>query len=330
MALSLLVELKRRRVFRAMVGYGIAAFAVLQIVEPVMHGLHWPDAVLSYVVVALAAGFPIVVTLAWIFDVQGGRLERTEGGRPGIRRLLLLAGIGVLAAAPGLIWYFGFRGRSQTPPASPSIVVLPFANLSGDKENDYFSDGMTEEIINALANVEGVHVVARTSAFSFKGKNLDVRKIGAELNVATVLEGSVRREGNQLRVFAQLIGVADGYHLWSKSYDRELKGVFSVEDELARAIVLALKPKLMRDRALAAQRLLAEAERHVADNRFPRGALAAARLAVGDKDGAFAWLEKAAEEQDPLLALTVKSNPTWDPVRSDPRFQKVLRRMNLE
>jgi len=201
-ALSLLVELKRRRVFRAMVGYGIAAFAVLQIVEPVMHGLHWPDAVLSYVVVALAAGFPIVVTLAWIFDVQGGRLERTDGGRPGMRRLLLLAGIGVLAAAPGLVWYFGFRGRSQTPPASPSIVVLPFANLSGDKENEYFSDGMTEEIINALANVEGVRVVARTSAFSFKGKNLDVRKIGAELNVAAVLEGSVRREGNQLRVFA--------------------------------------------------------------------------------------------------------------------------------
>ena len=219
--MSLLVELKRRRVFRAMIGYGIAAFAVLQIVEPVMHGLHWPDAVLSYVVVALAAGFPVVVTLAWIFDVQGGRLERTEGGRPGIRRLLLLAGIGVLAAAPGLIWYFGFRGRSQTPPASPSIVVLPFANLSGDKENEYFSDGMTEEIINALANVEGVRVVARTSAFSFKGKNLDVRKIGEELNVATVLEGSVRREGNQLRVFAQLIGVVDGYHLWSKSYDRQ-------------------------------------------------------------------------------------------------------------
>src|SRR6266478_513443 len=219
-ALSLLVELKRRRVFRALLGYGIAAFAVLQIVEPVMHGLHWPEAVLSYVVVALALGFPLVVALAWVFDVKGGRLERTEGGRPGMRRLLLLAGIGVLAAAPGLIWYFGFRGRSQTLPASPSIVVLPFANLSGDKENEYFSDGMTEEIINALANVEGVRVVARTSAFFFKGKNLDVRKIGAELNVATVLEGSVRREGNQLRVFAQLISVADGYHLWSKSYDR--------------------------------------------------------------------------------------------------------------
>ena len=108
-------------------------------------------------------------------------------------------------------------------------------------------DPTPAEIINALANVEGVRVVARTSAFSFKGKNLDVRKIGADLNVAT-LEGSVRREGNQLRVFAQLIGVADGYHLWSKRYDRELKGVFSVEDELARAIVLALKPKLVQER----------------------------------------------------------------------------------
>ena len=102
----------------------------------------------------------------------------------GKRRALVLAGISAVAAAPGLIWYFGIRGKSQARPALPSIVVLPFANLSGDKENEYFSDGMTEEVINALANVEGVRVVARTSAFSFKGKNVDVRKIGEQLSVA--------------------------------------------------------------------------------------------------------------------------------------------------
>ncbi len=251
MSVPLLAELKRRRVFRALVGYGIVAFAVLQIIEPVMHGLHWPDGVLSYVVVALAVGFPIVVALAWIFDVRGGHIERTSGGRLGARRGLLLACISAVAAAPGLIWYFGFRGTARTPAAPPSIVVLPFVNMSGDKENEYFSDGMTEEIINALANVEGLRVVARTSAFSFKGKNVDVRRIGEDLNVATVLEGSVRRQGNQLRVAAQLISLPDGYHLWSKTYERELNNVFAVEDEVARAIVQALAPKLLPGLALA-------------------------------------------------------------------------------
>src|SRR3989442_13113347 len=253
MHVPLLAELKRRRVFRALIGYGIAAFAVLQIIEPVTHGLHWPEPVLSYVVVALAAGFPIVVAMAWIFDVRGGRLEKTEGARLGARRSLLLVAIGALAAAPGLIWYFGIRGRSKSSDAPPSIVVLPFVNLSAERENEYFSDGMTEEIINALANIEGLRVVARTSAFSFTGKDVNVRKIGEELNVATVLEGSVRRDGNQLRGSAHLIGALDGYHVWSRSYDRELKNVFAVEDELARAIVDALKPKLIARPRLVAQ-----------------------------------------------------------------------------
>jgi adenylate cyclase len=253
---TLIGELKRRRVVRALVGYAIAAFAVLQIFEPVMHGLHWPEASLSYMVVALAVGFPIVVSLAWIFDVSAGRIERTAPGPlKGTHVALVLVGIGVLAAAPGMIWYFVLRGgRGQTDAARPaSIAVLPFANLSGGQENEYFSDGVTEEIINALANIEGIHVVARTSVFSYKGRNVNVRQIGEELNVGAVLEGSVRREGNSLRVVAQLVNPADGYHIWSKTYDRELKGVFSLEDELARAIVQALKPKLLPATALVQQ-----------------------------------------------------------------------------
>ena len=269
MHVPLLAELKRRRVFRALIGYGIAAFAVLQIVEPVTHGLHWPEPVLSYVVVALAAGFPIVVALAWIFDVSGGRIERTapaSGSRiGGVRLALAFIAIGALAAAPGVLWYFVVRGGSRSTPATaqtPSIAVLPFVNLTGDKENEYFSDGITEEIINALANVEGLRVVARTSAFSFKGKDVNVRKIGEELNVATVLEGSVRRDGNQLRVSAQLIGALDGYHLWSRIYDRELKNIFAVEDELARAIVDALKPRLIVARPRLVAQSTANAKAH--------------------------------------------------------------------
>jgi TolB-like protein/Flp pilus assembly protein TadD len=247
---SLIAELNRRRVIRALVGYGIAAFAVLQIIEPVMHGLHWSEAVLSYVVVALALGFPLVVSLAWIFDVKAGRIERTAaGGQPGLRGValaLLLVGIGLAAAAPGVLYYFVFRSKAETASAgAPSVAVLPFVNMSSDKEAEYFSDGITEELINALANIEGLRVASRTGVFSLKGKSLGVQQIGAELNVSTLLEGSIRREGNALRVTAQLINVSDGYHLWSKSYDREVKSVFALEDEIARSIAQALQHKLV-------------------------------------------------------------------------------------
>ncbi len=127
---------------------------------------------------------------------------------------------------------------------SPSIAVLPFVNLSADKENEYFSDGLAEEIMNALSRVPGLKVTARTSAFAFRGKEQDIRKIGEALDVRTVLEGSVRRSGNRIRVTAQLINVADGYHLWSERYEREMTDVFVVQDEIAQAIVGMLKVRL--------------------------------------------------------------------------------------
>src|SRR5467141_637580 len=140
----------------------------------------------------------------------------------------------------------GWRLRTRGEGPGNSIAVLPFVNMSSDRENEYFSDGMTEELINALANVEGLRVVSRTAVFALKGQNLEVQQIGDKLNVNTLLEGSVRREGNALRVTAQLINVSDGYHLWSKSYDRELKSVFALEDEIARSIAQALRHKLLR------------------------------------------------------------------------------------
>ena len=239
-------ELKRRRVFRALVGYGIAAFAVLQIVEPITHGLHWPDAMLSYVVVALAAGFPVVVALAWIFDVKAGRIERAPAARlRGLPLAAVVIAIGAAAAAPGLLYFFVVRSPARTVSAPASIAVLPFVNMSSDKESDYFSDGITEELINALAHVKGLRVTSRTAVFALRGKNLGIRELGEELKVGTLLEGSVRREGNALRITAQLIGVSDGYHLWSNTYDRELKGIFAVEDEIARSIAAALQRTLV-------------------------------------------------------------------------------------
>ena len=275
MDLPLLEELKRRRVFRALVGYGVAAFAVLQIIEPVMHGLHWPEAVLSYVVVALALGFPLVVALAWVFDVKAGRIERTvpAAGLRGVRLAAVITGIGVLAAAPGLAWYLFLRPGVRSspsdeamrakldavPPASdiravPSIAVLPLVNLSRDPDQEYFADGLAEELLNLLAKVPGLHVAGRTSSFSFKGKNEDLRAIGQKLNVKTVLEGSVQRAGDRLRITTQLINAADGYHVWSETYDRKLTDVFAVQDEISRSVVAALKVQLLPERAAGLER----------------------------------------------------------------------------
>jgi eukaryotic-like serine/threonine-protein kinase len=152
--------------------------------------------------------------------------------------------------APTRVAAIGTTGPVLTPAASMtptkvSLAVLPFVNLSADRENEYFSDGLTEELINVFAKMQGLRVAARTSAFAFKGKEVDVREIGQRLNVTTVLEGSVRRAGNRLRITAQLISTVDGYHLWSETYDREVADVFAVQDELSRAIAGALKLRLV-------------------------------------------------------------------------------------
>ena len=141
-----------------------------------------------------------------------------------------------------------------TPPKpdAKAIAVLPLANMSADPENEYFSDGMTEEIINALSKLPGIHVASRTSSFAFKGKEVDVRQIGEKLGVSSVLEGSVRKVGNKIRITAQLINVESGYHMWSETYDRQLEDVFAVQDEISRAIVDALKLRLAADAAPAA------------------------------------------------------------------------------
>jgi adenylate cyclase len=254
---ALISELKRRRVIRALVGYGIAAFAVLQIIEPVMHGLHWPEAVLSYVVVALAAGFPVVVSLAWIFDVSAGRIERTApsttaGGLRGMRLGLLLVGIGVLAAAPGTIWYFLVRGIARPATGSgpatekpvPSIAVLPFVNLSSDREQEYLSDGIAEEINIKLSRLKGIAVAARTSVVRFKGATLNPSEIGAALGVAWLLEGSVRRAGDRIRVTTTLLKAADGFRVWSEDVEAKLDDIFALQERIASRTVDGLALKL--------------------------------------------------------------------------------------
>jgi TolB-like protein/Flp pilus assembly protein TadD len=251
---TLIGELKRRRVFRVLVGYGIVAFAVLQVVEPIQHALSLSDSMLKMVVVLLALGFPVAVVLAWAFDVNAGAIERAApAGAPGLRQpllLLILVGIGLLAAAPGAIYYLwmrgrpGAEGRAGAAAGLQTIAVLPFVNMSGDKDNEYFSDGISEEILNVLAQTPGLQVPARTSSFAFKGKDKSASDIAHELEVRMVLEGSVRKQGERVRITAQLIDAKSGFHVWSQTYDRELKDIFAIQEEIAHAIATQLKVKL--------------------------------------------------------------------------------------
>ncbi|HQR29542.1 MAG TPA: tetratricopeptide repeat protein, partial [Anaeromyxobacteraceae bacterium] len=237
----------------------MAAFALLQVVEPVMHGLGLPDWVLQAVVIGLGLGLPVTALLAWAYDLGATGIERTpsDGKGRGWRTAALVL-LGLLLAAPGVAWYVVFRGRPGTAPGpsagGPSVAVLPLVNVSGEAENEYFSDGLSEEILNTLAQVPGLRVPARTSSFAFKGKALDVGRIADALHVAAVLEGSVRKVGGRIRVTVQLVDARNGYHLWSQTFDRELKDVFAIQDEISRAIAAALELKLAPAGALPSGR----------------------------------------------------------------------------
>jgi TolB-like protein/cytochrome c-type biogenesis protein CcmH/NrfG len=168
--------------------------------------------------------------------------------RPRRRGLVAGAGVVIILAAVAGLW-FGLRRKAPEPaPVAPSIAVLPFVDMSPQKDQEYFSDGLAEELLNDLTKIHGLHVAARTSSFQFRGKNEDLRVIGEKLNVATILEGSVRREGKRVRITAQLIQVSDGFHLWSETYDRDLDDIFAVQDDIARSVAGSLRVTLLGSR----------------------------------------------------------------------------------
>jgi TolB-like protein/Tfp pilus assembly protein PilF len=256
---SLLAELKRRNVIRVGVAYAVVTWLVLQVADVMIDNIGAPEWFFQGILLVLAIGFPVVLIFAWAFEMtpEGIKREkdvdRSQSITPQTGRKLDRAIIVVLVLA--LAYFLWERQTGRSPQAEPvdsaetalekSIAVLPFVNMSADADNEYFSDGLSEELLNLLAKVDGLKVAARTSSFKFKGSEADIGEIGQRLNVATVLEGSVRKAGNQVRITAQLIKVDDGFHLWSETYDRSLDNIFQVQDEIATAIVDALKLPLL-------------------------------------------------------------------------------------
>ena len=240
-------ELKRRKVFKVGAAYLIVAWLAVQAASIGFPAFDAPPWALRIFILIALLGFPIAVVLAWVFDVtrEGVKLD----ARPSGSKVLFAAAALLIVLA--LFWYFygqpSFRkGDLATPTTAGhnSIAVLPFVNISGKPDEDYFSDGMTEELLNVLAKIPKLNVVARTSVFEFKGKGGDVREIGRKLGVSNIVEGSVRRDREQVRVTAQLVRVADGFHTWSETYDRKLESVFALQDEIAQRIGAALKLSL--------------------------------------------------------------------------------------
>jgi TolB-like protein/Tfp pilus assembly protein PilF len=272
--MSLYNELKRRNVLRVAIAYLAGAWLLIEVTETLFPIYGFSDAAIRLVVTLLAIGFPILLIFSWVFELtpEGLKLEKdidrsvsvTHHTSKKLDRVIIV----FLALALG---YFAFdkfvldpqqdieiaetaaqAGAEQaleqarlSKPSEKSIAVLAFANMSPDKDQEYFADGLSDTLIHVLAQVSGLKVTARNSSFYFKGKNIDVSEIARELKVGTILEGSVQKAGNRVRVIAQLINAGDGTHLWSKSFDRDLEDIFAVQDEIAQEVVKALKVTLL-------------------------------------------------------------------------------------
>src|SRR5438046_3156939 len=250
-------ELKRRNVYKVAITYAVVAWLLVQAASILLPTFEAPSWVMKAFVVFLALGFVISVMISWAFEATPQGLKRTEDVPADVAAKLptwsprkfavFIVSVAVIAA--GLLAFNLFRTKPATPPttAAPittkSVAVLAFSNLSDDKGSEYFSDGISEELLTVLQKIPGLHVAARTSAFSFKGKNATAQEIGQKLGVAHLVEGSVRKSGDQVRIAARLTRADTGEELWSENYTRNLKDVFAVQTELAQTIVEQLRSR---------------------------------------------------------------------------------------
>ena len=263
-------ELKRRKVFRVMAVYGVVGFGLLQILDLLLPALLLPEWTYRFVVLLLLLGFPVAIGVTWAFEATGDGIRRQTPADPEeLRRIMRApasrrwpAGLLALAGAGLLLWGAWQMGRTSavrggdaeaarvvgadgTTSVVTSIAVLPFADMSPDGDQEYFSDGISEELLNLLAHTPALQVAARTSSFAFKDKDLGIREIGQRLGVEHVLEGSVRKSGDQVRITAQLIRAEDGFHLWSETWDRTLEDIFAIQDEIATDVARQLEVTLL-------------------------------------------------------------------------------------
>ncbi len=216
-------ELKDRKVLKVGIAYVVGAFVVLEVADVMFPAIGLPDSAITLVFGLLAAGFPLTLILTWAFDITPDGIKRAEAVK-----------------------------STESSESGPSIAVIPFPDMSAEKDQEHFCDGLTEELLNVLTCIPGLRVASRTSSFSLKGKQIDLKEVAKKFDVHHILEGSVRKSGNRIRVTAQLIEAATDTHLWSETYDRELDDIFAIQDDIAACILAVLKLKLGPTRAAGA------------------------------------------------------------------------------
>ena len=252
---TFLAELKRRHVYRVAIAYGVVAWLLIQVATQVFPFFEIPNWVVRLVVLVSVLGFPISLIIAWAFEMTPQGMKREGAIAPNeyiphwsTRKFAALI-VTIAMFATGVLWFQLVRSKPTSPaqitaaamPSQKSIAVLPLLNESGDPGDEYFSDGLSEELIAALAQVRGLKVIGRSSSFRFKDKKEESKAIGEKLGVSTLLEGTVRKQGDQVRIVAELINAADGSELWSRTFDRELKDIFAVQSEIAMAVATSLE-----------------------------------------------------------------------------------------
>jgi TolB-like protein/Flp pilus assembly protein TadD len=334
-------ELKRRNVYKVAVAYGVVAWLLMQIASQIFPFFEIPNWVVRLVVLLLIVGFPIALIIAWAFETTPEGIKRTEAADAAGQRSRGGAWIYVVLIGVALSVGLFFVGRytaghatarqSEVATAGPdkSIAVLPLINESGDPKDEYFSDGLSEELIAALAQISGLKVIGRSSSFRFKDRKEEPRTIGEKLGVSTLLDGTVRKQGDRVRIVAELVNAADGIQLWTRTFDRELKDIFAVQEEIARAVAESLKVTLLGSQDRPAQRgAPTNVEAHNAylqgHFHFQRRNLEDYRKAVGyfdqairlDPDYALAYTERS-EAWSFIGDLTGQHEPAWSNARSD-------------
>jgi len=315
--MSFFNELKRRNVFKVAAAYIIVGWLIMQAGDTLAPALHLPELINSVLAFFLILGFPLALFFAWAYEMtpEGIKKEKEVDRSQSITHVTgQKLNYSIIALLVAVLAYFAYdkfliqpRSADVSSPVSnepvetaqdeyQTIAVLPFVNVSEDSSNEYFSDGLTEELLNILAKIKELRVAGRTSSFAFKGKNEDLRLIGEKLNVETILEGSVRKDDkrNRIRITAQLINVADGYHLWSETYDRELDDIFAIQDEIAREVARALRITLLGEDE---QRLEQVASTEISAYELYLQAM------QGLHEGGFVSLDRAARQFQQALAL---------------------------
>ncbi len=338
---SFFAELKRRNVYKVAVAYAVVAWLLMQVASQIFPFFEIPNWVVRLVVLLLVIGFPVALIIAWAFEVTPEGIKRTEVADAAGQRSRGGAWIYIVVIGAALSVGLFFLGRYTAGRATPrqseaattipgkSIAVLPLINESGDPKDEYFSDGLSEELIAALAQIGGLKVIGRSSSFRFKDRKEEPKSIGEKLGVSTLLEGTVRKQGDRVRIVAELVNAADGVQLWTGTFDRELKDIFAVQEQIARAVAESLKVTLLGSRDRAAQRgASSNVEAHNAylqgHFHFQRRNLEDYRKAVGyfdqaiqlDPDYALAYAERS-EAFIFIGDLTGQHEPAWSNARSD-------------